>query len=112
VIASESWRRSPAERRPSGLLHLSGLPWLFPHVHPIDEAVAGPFATIDRAALADPWDRLIVATATTLDAPLVTRDVPIRQAGVVETSTYSEIPCGEVSSRSDDQATLTLREGR
>jgi len=55
------------------------------HVHPIDEAVADAFATIDRAAIADPWDRLIVATAMTLDAPLVTRDVPIRQAGVIET---------------------------
>jgi PIN domain nuclease of toxin-antitoxin system len=54
-------------------------------VHPIDEAVAAAFATIDRAAIADPWDRLIVATAVALDAPLVTRDVPIRQAGIVET---------------------------
>jgi PIN domain nuclease of toxin-antitoxin system len=54
-------------------------------VHPIDEAVADAFATIDRSAVADPWDRLIMATAMTLNAPLITRDALIRQAGVVET---------------------------
>ena len=54
-------------------------------VHPVDEAVADAFATIDRSAVADPWDRLIMATAMTLNAPLITRDALIRQAGVVET---------------------------
>ncbi len=54
-------------------------------VHPIDEAVADAFATIDRSAVADPWDRLIMATAMTLNAPLITRDALIRQVGVVET---------------------------
>ena len=48
-------------------------------VHPIDEAVADAFATIDRSAVADPWDRLIMATAMTLNAPLITRDAPIRR---------------------------------
>lgn len=51
----------------------------------VDELVVEKFTTIDRALIADPWDRLIVATALALNVPLVTRDGPIRQADVVET---------------------------
>jgi PIN domain nuclease of toxin-antitoxin system len=54
-------------------------------LHPVDEAVADAFTSIDRAAIADPWDRLIVATALMLEAPLVTRDQAIQRSGVVET---------------------------
>ena len=39
---------------------------------PVDEAVVGKLATIDRALLRDPWDRFIVATALAFDLPLVT----------------------------------------
>jgi PIN domain nuclease of toxin-antitoxin system len=47
--------------------------------------VADAFTSIDRAAIADPWDRLIVATALALEIPLVTRDQAIQRSGVVET---------------------------
>ena len=51
----------------------------------IDVAVADACTTIPRGLLADPWDRLIVATATTLGIPLVTRDSAIQSAGLVTT---------------------------
>jgi PIN domain nuclease of toxin-antitoxin system len=54
-------------------------------LHPVDEAVADAFASIDRAAIADPWDRLIVGTALALEVPLVTRDQAIQRSGVVQT---------------------------
>jgi PIN domain nuclease of toxin-antitoxin system len=41
--------------------------------------------TIPRELLADPWDRLIVATAKALDVALVTRDGAIQKAELVPT---------------------------
>ena len=38
-----------------------------------------------RAVLPDPWDRLIVATALALQAPLVSRDRAIARSGLVST---------------------------
>lgn len=49
-------------------------------------AVAEAATTIPRALLADPWDRLIVATAKVLDVPLVTRDAQIQTAQLVHTT--------------------------
>lgn len=54
-------------------------------LHPIDVPVADAATSIPRDVLADPWDRFIVATATALEAPLVTRDRAIAKAGLVET---------------------------
>lgn len=54
-------------------------------LRPVDVAVADAFASINRAAIADPWDRLIVATALALAVPVVTRDQAIQESGVVET---------------------------
>lgn len=51
----------------------------------IDVDVADACTTIPRGLLADPWDRLIVATATTLELPLVTRDSAIQKAALVTT---------------------------
>lgn len=51
---------------------------------PIDVDVADAFVGIDRVLVADPWDRLIVATALALGVPLVTRDEAIRACGLVE----------------------------
>jgi PIN domain nuclease of toxin-antitoxin system len=51
----------------------------------IDDEVAKKFEQIPRAVLPDPWDRLIVATAVVLDAPLVTRDRRIEKSGLVRT---------------------------
>jgi len=47
-------------------------------LHPVDEAVAVTYWGIDRSKLADPWDRLIVATAKVLSSPIVTSDRAIR----------------------------------
>jgi PIN domain nuclease of toxin-antitoxin system len=54
-------------------------------LHPVDRADADAFTTIDRAALADPWDRFIVATAVLLGVPLVTPDARIVSSGIVPT---------------------------
>lgn len=54
-------------------------------VHPIDVAVVDRTTAIPRDLLTDPWDRFIVATATKLALPLVTRDERIRSASLVET---------------------------
>jgi PIN domain nuclease of toxin-antitoxin system len=54
-------------------------------LHPIDEDVADATTSIPRDMLADPWDRFIVATAKVLELPLVTRDRPIRDSGLVRT---------------------------
>jgi PIN domain nuclease of toxin-antitoxin system len=54
-------------------------------VHAIDGRVAGAYTDISRAALSDPWDRFIVATARVVEAPLVTRDEAIQTSGLVET---------------------------
>lgn len=58
------------------------------HLHPVDVAISDAYASIDRSALADPWDRLILATALALELPLVTRDGAIRAAGLVPTIWY------------------------
>ena len=42
------------------------------------------FERFPREVLADPWDRLIVATASQLSLPLVSRDRAISAAGVVD----------------------------
>lgn len=52
---------------------------------PIDRGVFDAWRTIDREALADPWDRLIVATALAYEAPVATRDRRIRASSLVET---------------------------
>lgn len=54
-------------------------------LRPIDDAVVERFTAIDRSLIADPWDRLIVATALALSVPLVTRDTRIRKSGIIET---------------------------
>lgn len=54
-------------------------------LEPIDVRVVDASITISRAALADPWDRFIVATAKALDLSLVTRDGPIQKAAIVPT---------------------------
>lgn len=54
-------------------------------LEPVSLAVADASMTIPRTVLADPWDRLILATAIALGVPLVTADGPIRKSGLVET---------------------------
>lgn len=54
-------------------------------VVPIDNAVARAVSEIPRAAVADPFDRIIAATALVRAAPLVTYDRKIRQLATVET---------------------------
>jgi PIN domain nuclease of toxin-antitoxin system len=54
-------------------------------LHPIDVDVADAYTAIRRELLGDPWDRFIVATATVLRVPLVTRDGAITRSGLVET---------------------------
>lgn len=54
-------------------------------LHAIDLAVVQTATSIPRAVLTDPWDRFIVATASALEVPLVTRDGAIQQAQLVET---------------------------
>ncbi len=53
-------------------------------VVPIDVSTIDHFERFPREALGDPWDRLIVATASQFDVPLVSRDRAISAAGVVE----------------------------
>jgi PIN domain nuclease of toxin-antitoxin system len=54
-------------------------------LHPLDEAVARKYVTIERKAMRDPWDRFIVATALAVDRALVTRDELIQASGLVHT---------------------------
>jgi PIN domain nuclease of toxin-antitoxin system len=54
-------------------------------LEPVTVAVADAAITIPRAVIADPWDRLIVATARVLNVPLVTRDDTIRESQLVTT---------------------------
>ena len=52
-------------------------------VLPIDSGVALTAATFAHAIHSDPADRLIVATALEMSAPLVTKDAVIAGAGIV-----------------------------
>lgn len=54
-------------------------------LQPVTLAIADATTTIPRATLADPWDRLIVATASALEIPLVSRDQAIHRSGLVLT---------------------------
>ena len=54
-------------------------------LEPITLDVIDVCTTIPRELLADPWDRLIVATAKALDVALVTRDGAIQKAELVPT---------------------------
>jgi len=51
---------------------------------PVDLGVVDAFETIDAEALRDPWDRLITATAMSLELPLVGRDRQIAESGLVD----------------------------
>ncbi|MGH3930279.1 MAG: type II toxin-antitoxin system VapC family toxin [Pseudonocardiaceae bacterium] len=51
---------------------------------PVNLGVVDAFETIDADALRDPWDRLITATAMSLELPLVGRDRKIAGLGLVE----------------------------
>ena len=50
---------------------------------PVTEQVVDVTMSIPRDVLADPWDRLIVATAQLLALPLVSRDGAIAASGLV-----------------------------
>ncbi len=52
-------------------------------MEPVNLAVADAWHRIPRTVLADPWDRLIVATAMALQLPLVSKDEAIHQSGLV-----------------------------
>jgi len=54
-------------------------------LEPVSLAIADASMTIPRTVLADPWDRLILATAIALGVSLVTADGPIRKSGLVDT---------------------------
>jgi PIN domain nuclease of toxin-antitoxin system len=54
-------------------------------VVPIDNAVARAVSKVPRAAVTDPFDRIIAATALVRAVPLVTYDRRIRQLATVET---------------------------
>jgi PIN domain nuclease of toxin-antitoxin system len=54
-------------------------------LQPITLDVVDACTAIPRELLADPWDRLIVATAKALDVALVTRDRAIQKAGLLPT---------------------------
>lgn len=54
-------------------------------LEPVNVAVAETSMGIARTVLPDPWDRLIVATALALEAPLVSRDGAIARSGLVRT---------------------------
>lgn len=51
----------------------------------VTAAIAIESNSIGRAALPDPWDRLIVATAKVRALPLVTRDRRVTKSGLVPT---------------------------
>lgn len=54
-------------------------------IEPVSLAVVDAMTGIPRDAFRDPWDRLIVATALTLEASLVTADSAIIASGLVPT---------------------------
>lgn len=70
----ETWIREAVERGGLRILEVTG-------------AIAIDAGAIPAAALADPFDRLLVATARDLDAPLVTADARVleyaRRSGAV-----------------------------
>jgi len=53
-------------------------------VYPLDQEIASAVAQIDRLAVPELPDRIIAATASHLDVPLLTRDERI-QSSVVRT---------------------------
>ena len=59
--------------------HLSGLPNT--RIVPLTVEILNVMATLSGLEL---HDRIIVATALVLNAPLITRDGPIRESGLVE----------------------------
>jgi PIN domain nuclease of toxin-antitoxin system len=63
--------------------YLEGLIRNFPIV-PIDAGIAAEAMDL-KLAQADPFDRVIVATARRHGVPLLTRDAAIRESGLVET---------------------------
>lgn len=54
-------------------------------LEPLSLNVATAAMGFARAVLPDPWDRVIVATALALHAPLVSRDRAIARSGLVST---------------------------
>jgi len=54
-------------------------------LYPLDVIVVDAYTSIPREVLTDPWDRFIVATATALAIPLVTRDRAIEVTQLVRT---------------------------
>lgn len=54
-------------------------------IEPVTVAVTDAATKIPRTVIADPWDRLIVATALALRISLVTRDEAIRESQIVPT---------------------------
>lgn len=54
-------------------------------LEPVTAAIVDATTSIPRASVPDPWDRLIMATAIALQAPLVTRDTAIQASGLVQT---------------------------
>ncbi|MHB1533480.1 MAG: type II toxin-antitoxin system VapC family toxin [Acidimicrobiales bacterium] len=54
-------------------------------LEPVTLDVAKAAMGFTRAVLPDPWDRLIVATALALQAPLVSRDGAITRSGLLPT---------------------------
>ncbi len=54
-------------------------------VEPVTLTIGNATTTISRDILADPWDRLIVASAMVLEIPLVSRDEASQRSGLVPT---------------------------
>ena len=52
---------------------------------PFDRRIAETMFRVDRAKIANPWDRMITATALYFDLPLLCKDSAIRASGIVRT---------------------------
>ncbi len=52
---------------------------------PVDATVAAAVGRIPRAAVRDPWDRIIAATSMVLGLPLVTKDRKLQALDVLTT---------------------------
>ena len=50
-------------------------------VEPLDLPIIEKCKSISREKVADPWDRLITATAMHLNLPLITKDENLRKIG-------------------------------